>query len=85
MEAPGGVKDGGVSIEPWQIPKFGGESDSGRGLGQQAGGSAIGTSQGLAPTGASGAFATANWPGRMAPMWHRGFFGGAGIRSGGGA
>lgn len=83
MESPGGISDGGVGIEPWQIPKFGGGTTVG---GKDWGTSPTGVpAQGLASTGAGGTFAQGEWPGTMAPAWHRGFFGGVGTRTGGGS
>jgi len=84
MESPGGIASGGVSIEPWQVPRFGSSvGGNGRGIGQAAGGTGIGSAQGLGSTGMGGGFAQGGWPGKMAPAVHRGFFGGEGIRTGG--
>lgn len=82
----GAIADGGTVVESWQIPKFGDSMGGGsRGVGQAAGRTAIGTSQGPSSTGIGGLYASGVWPGEMAPMWHRGFFGGPGIRTGGGS
>lgn len=77
----GGIKDGGVGIEPWQIPRFGG--------GTTIGGKSWATSptgvpaQGQAATGVGGTFAEGNWAGKLPSGAHRGWYGGEGIRTGG--
>jgi len=87
MESPGGIKDGGVSLEPWQIPKLGGSgtgSSSQRSIGQGAFGVAFSEFQGAwASTGIGAGFAAGSWPGKLAQAFHRGMFGGNGIRTGG--
>lgn len=83
----GAIKDGGVSTQPWAIPRMGSSvGGSGRGVGQLAGRTSIGISQGLGSTDAGGNFAEG--PAVSSGDWlpkHRGLFGGPGIRTGGAA
>jgi len=81
----GAISDGNVSIQPWQIPRQGdGGSSSQRSVGQHWTGSfSAPSSQGLGSTGIGGSFVQGSWPGKMAPVFHRGFYGGEGIRTGG--
>ena len=88
MESPGGISSGGISIEPWRIPRFGagGQGSSNqRSLGQGSSGTGFEEMQkAWSSTGVGGGFGTGEWPGEMAPAMHRGLFGGPGIRTGGG-
>lgn len=83
----GAVSDGGVGIEPWQVPRRG---SVGTGMGQDwethsPGGVPDQSAWNGAGGMGGGLLATGQWPGRMAPAWHRGFYGGPGIRTGGSA
>lgn len=81
MESPGGMSDGGVGIEPWQIPRRGGGTTIG---GKDWATSPAGvSSQGQSSTGVGGTFAQGNWAGKLLSGQHRGFWGGEGIRTGG--